>query len=390
MRSDAHMIGLAFLLGLSAAAAPATAQQWAVSAQAGRVRSALDPARAPSSIALGLRYDARDTGLRLSGGVPTESLDALWSSAGAWKRAAVRQRGFVAGIDLAGSGFITRDRRPDPPRQPPPLLPGLFPRPLEPVADRSGHALAGQVVPVVGYDGGRLQAHVRAGVSHYTAKFGDVELDRTVRLADAQLTVAPVPSVAVMPAVRRFWTTGEEAATYAGVSGAIAHRRGTVWASVGSWLHTDYVREPWAAGATLRLHRRVMIEAGARRDTFDPLHMQPEQTAWSMGLTVQVGGPSRPAAPVPAEYVGGRATIHLPVSESASRPSIAGDFNRWSPAPMQRTGDEWTYTVALEPGVYHYAFVDADGTWFVPESVPGRKDDGMGGHVAVLVVTPVK
>ncbi|HEY8485417.1 MAG TPA: hypothetical protein VIL13_12465 [Longimicrobiales bacterium] len=40
----------------------------------------------------------------------------------------------------------------------------------------------------------------------------------------------------------------------------------------------------------------------------------------------------------------------------------------------------------VAPGVYHYAFVTADGKWFVPESVPGRKDDGMGGHVAVLVV----
>jgi hypothetical protein len=39
------------------------------------------------------------------------------------------------------------------------------------------------------------------------------------------------------------------------------------------------------------------------------------------------------------------------------------------------------------PGVYHYAFVAEDGTWFVPESVPGRQDDGMGGHVAVLVVS---
>ena len=53
---------------------------------------------------------------------------------------------------------------------------------------------------------------------------------------------------------------------------------------------------------------------------------------------------------------------------------------------MERDGDQWTYTVALARGVYNYAFVGADGTWFVPESVAGRKDDGMGGHVAVLVV----
>jgi hypothetical protein len=53
---------------------------------------------------------------------------------------------------------------------------------------------------------------------------------------------------------------------------------------------------------------------------------------------------------------------------------------------MTNTAGSWTYTVAVAPGVYNYAFVNEDGEWFVPESVPGRKDDGMGGHVAVLVV----
>ena len=43
-------------------------------------------------------------------------------------------------------------------------------------------------------------------------------------------------------------------------------------------------------------------------------------------------------------------------------------------------------TVKLDPGVYNYAFVTPAGEWFVPESVAGRKSDGMGGHVAVLVV----
>jgi hypothetical protein len=67
---------------------------------------------------------------------------------------------------------------------------------------------------------------------------------------------------------------------------------------------------------------------------------------------------------------------------------IAGDFTNWQPQPMQQTGKAWTYTTQLAPGVYNYAFVDANGTWFVPEDHPGRKDDGMGGSVAVLVVRP--
>jgi 1,4-alpha-glucan branching enzyme len=76
----------------------------------------------------------------------------------------------------------------------------------------------------------------------------------------------------------------------------------------------------------------------------------------------------------------------LAVSSASSRPSIAGDFNEWKPAPMERDGDQWSYTVAVTRGVYNYAFVGADGSWFVPKDVPGRKDDGMGGYVAVLVV----
>ena len=74
------------------------------------------------------------------------------------------------------------------------------------------------------------------------------------------------------------------------------------------------------------------------------------------------------------------------ISATKTPPSIAGDFNAWKPAPMERDGDRWVYTVAVTPGVYNYAFVDADGTWFVPEGLPGRKSDGMGGFVAVVVV----
>ena len=53
---------------------------------------------------------------------------------------------------------------------------------------------------------------------------------------------------------------------------------------------------------------------------------------------------------------------------------------------MQRSGEHWTFTVALARGVYNYSFVNERGEWFVPVKYPGRKDDGMGGHVAVLVV----
>jgi hypothetical protein len=37
--------------------------------------------------------------------------------------------------------------------------------------------------------------------------------------------------------------------------------------------------------------------------------------------------------------------------------------------------------------VYQYAFRSTSGEWFVPASIAGRRDDGMGGHEAVLVVS---
>jgi len=68
-------------------------------------------------------------------------------------------------------------------------------------------------------------------------------------------------------------------------------------------------------------------------------------------------------------------------------PSIAGDFTNWAPVRMERHGQEWRFLAHLSPGVYRFAFRDADGKWFVPHNFPNRTDDGMGGWVAVLVVS---
>lgn len=366
-----------------------SAQDWHVSAQAGRIRSVLDPSAAMSeSFAVGLRFDDPDAGLRVSAGIPRTSSDALWSSMGGWKRFAPRFGGFRAGVDIAGNAFLTMDRSRSAVPLPGPLDPPGPPGTPEPtLADRAGHALAGQALPLVGYEGARWQVHGRAGLSRYAAEFGGQQLDRSVRLADLQLTLMPASSVALVPSVQRFRSGGEPTFTYAGVSAIVASGVGMAWGSIGQWSGDDDIGRPWSAGARLRLHSILSLEAGARHDAFDPLYLQPAQTSWSMGLSMRLGGRSRSVRPpVPAAYAGGRATIRLPVSASKTQPSIAGDFNAWKPAPMQRTGDHWSYVVAVAPGVYNYAFVTTAGEWFVPESVAGRKSDGMGGHVAVLVV----
>ena len=389
-----RVIGLAFGVMVTSAASSLPAQGWHLSAQAGRIRSVLDPsAVAAKSLALGLRYDDPNAGLRISAGLPSNSTEALWGNVGGWKRLAPRFGGFRAGIDVVGNAFLTMDRAnqsdlsaPGPLNPPgPPGVPGAPEPPLS--TDRTGHALAGQVLPVVGYESARWQVHARAGLSRYAAEFSGQRLDRSVRLADVQVTLMPATSVAFVPTVQQYRAEGERTFTYAGVSAIAASGLGMAWGSIGQWAGDDDIGVPWSAGGRLRLHPLIALEVGARHDAFDPLYLQPAQTSWSMGLSLQLGGRARSVRPpVPAAYVDGRATIRLPVSASKTQPSIAGDFTDWKPVPMQRNGDHWSYVVPLAPGVYNYAFVTAGGEWFVPESVAGRKSDGMGGYVAVLVV----
>lgn len=386
---QSYMIAFAIGVSITTAITPLPAQDWYVSAQAGRIRSVLDPSSAASeSFALGLRFDDPNAGLRVSAGVPRTSTEALWSSVGGWKRFAPRFGGFRAGIDVAGNAFLTMDRSPSDIPLPGPLdPPGRRGAPEPTVADRAGHALAGQALPLVGYESARVQVHARAGLSRYASEFGGQSFDRSVRLADLQVTLMPAGQVALVPTVQQFRSDGEPTFTYAGVSAIAAFAMGMAWGSIGQWSGDDGIGMPWTAGGRLRLHPVLALEVGARHDAFDPLYLQPAQTSWSMGLSLRLGGRARPVRPpVPAAYVDGRATIRLPVSASKTQPSIAGDFNQWKPVPMQRSGDHWTYVIAVAPGVYNYAFVTAGGEWFVPESVAGRKSDGMGGHVAVLVV----
>ena len=332
-------IGLA--IGLSVTTLPSSlpAQDWHLSAQAGRIRSVLDPASAPSeSFALGLRFDDPNAGLRVSAGIPGNSNEALWGSIGGWRRLAPRFGSFRAGIDVAGNAFLTMDRAksniPMPGPLDPPGAPGA------PIADRSGHALAGQALPVVGYESARWQLHARAGLSRYAAEFGAQQRDRSVRLADLQVTLLPANSIALVPVVQRYEADGEETSTYAGVSAIAASSMGMAWGSIGQWSGDDAIGTPWSAGGRLRLHALISLEVGARHDAFDPLYLQPAQTSWSMGLSLKLGGRSHSVRPpVPAAYINGRATIKLPVSASKQQPSIAGDFNDWKPAPMQRSGD---------------------------------------------------
>jgi hypothetical protein len=356
-----------------------SAQQWSAEVQTGRIRSSLDPAAdAAHSIAAGLRFEDANTQLRVMGGVPTSSEQPYWGALSGARRLALRSGILVAGVDIGAHGFLAHDRN----RQH--ELPGLLGS-SERAPDLSGHAYAAHAMPLVLLELEHLQLQVRAGLARYESEFGQQQWSRSARVADLQATITPAPGFALAPLVKHA-RIGDSAYTYTGVTAMSGGGRAAVWGSVGRWLDADDDAMSWAGGATLRLNARFELNASVRRDVLDPLYLTQPQTGWNIGMLFHVSRVRTPSAPVPARYANGRATIRLAASNAKAAPRIAGDFTNWQPQPMTRTTGAWTFDVALKPGVYNFAFVDAEGEWFVPENYPGRKDDGMGGHVAVLVV----
>jgi hypothetical protein len=364
----------------------ANAQQWKLGLEGGRIRSALDPsAQRTRNLGLGLSYEDLSSLFRISTGIPTEPDAVYWGAISGWKRLAVSKNGLVGGIEVAGNAFAYRGHS---------VTTTTGGGLLDPVVTSrhraSGTALAAQALPVVGFNAGPIQLQARAGVSSFLLSSNGQDRRRTVPMGDVQLAFQPDPTFVLTPVVRRYQPHDETASTFAGASAALVQGRVGLWASAGEWISgVDTIsggKEAWTVGAAIGITDRSSITAGARHDSYDPLYLNPPQTSWSVGVSVLLGKSFRKAAPVPAKYENGVATIRLAVTKASTAPRIAGDFNEWKPAPMERDGDSWTFSVKLAPGVYNYSFIAADGTWYVPEGTPGRKDDGMGGHVAVLVV----
>lgn len=367
---------------------PLAAQQWTLDAHSGRIRSSLDPsANASETVVAGLGFRDPASAFHVSAGFPTAADASTWGAVGVYKRLAEHSRGFTSGLDLTGDGFLFRQRTTT-------TLGGGFLNPVrQTTTATTGNAVSASALPVVGFERGPVQLEARAGIAYYAAGVEAQRVSRTLELGEMQVTLQPNPSLAIAPVLRRFQGGGESASTFAGASGVAAQGATSVWASVGRWMQSvdtaSAARIAWGVGAAVKAGARATFDASVRHDAFDPISLAPSQTSWSVGLSIAIGGVRRsPAAPVPAAYHGGNATIELPVAAVAAgdTPSIAGDFNHWIPAPMQRQGAFWKLTLPVAPGVYNYSFVSARGDWFVPAGVPGRKDDGMGGQVAVLVV----
>lgn len=83
----------------------------------------------------------------------------------------------------------------------------------------------------------------------------------------------------------------------------------------------------------------------------------------------------------------GEALVRIRVRVAkASRVAIAGEWNDWTPAPMQRDADgRWSVTLALGPGVYRCALLVDGARWVAPPGSP-RADDEFGGQAGLLIL----
>jgi hypothetical protein len=373
------------ILAILAAPSAAWAQEWRASARVGRVtyEGAPTGASGGSSAVLGLGRTGPRDWFGASAAIPLGD-DPFWAVLGGWKRLDTRGTAGLL-LDLTGHGFIQRESAtaagtpaPGPlpfPSQPPTLL----------KSDPSGQGVGAEVMAGGFAGSAALRLESRAGVAAQRSRLGDLLQERTLPTGDARLSLLLAPLT--LQAESRAWF--DDSTTHAYLGGTLQYTRGPLqlWGSLGRWVAGGLDRTAWSAGAGAAVGPGVELQLGGRGNAFDPLYLSATETSYWAGLSLHVGGGRGLAAPVPARARDGRAVVALPARAAKGWPSIAGDFTGWKPVPMQRDGSRWTYTVKLDPGTYHYAFVAEDGTWFVPESVPGRQDDGMGGQVAVLVVS---
>jgi hypothetical protein len=357
------------------------AQAWTADLHAGRSSFGAPPLGAGSTNAtMGVRFADGHRLFHASLAAPLAAEDLFWGVLGAGDRLAVRRGRFEGGVDVSGLGHLQRD----------------------PVTDRGGSGVRGEVMPFVSASVGTLVVEVRSGASLYRGRIGGESWARNLHVSDLSLSLPlplPLPSggrehlhpVRLGGELRHLQPRGDEGAyTWAGGSVSGGTGRAGMWLSLGRWVQgiaSEDSSTGFGGGASFALSPRTVLWAQGRREPFDPFFLGSDRTSWGLGASYRMGAPVPPPPLRGAEIrERGKVTIRLPLSEAGSPPAVAGDFSGWDPVPMHRRGSNWEVTLQLPPGAYRYAFHSGTGEWFVPVGVPGRRDDGMGGWVATLIV----
>ncbi len=367
-----RLVSLACIMAI---ALPRTiaAQEWRATAQVGRVDYGSTPAGAAgnnASMVVGLSHAAPSDWIGLSAALPLGT-DPFWAVLAGWKRVATPGTAGVL-LDLTGHGFLQRQHV-------------AGPLPTSGLTPVNGEGAGADVRAGLFAHTGTMAFEIRGGAAAQRSDQHGVVQSRVLPAADTRVSILRLP-VTVSGEARGWWT-GTERHLWTGGTLQLAEGPFVVAGGVGEWVTGGVNGVTWTAAARAGAGHPLELQLAARGNSFDPLYLSATGTTFSLGLSVRIGrAPMAGVAPVAPRGRDGRSVIRIATRDADGAPSIAGDFTNWKPVPMQRDGGHWTWAAHLEPGVYHYAFVVGDGHWFVPKSVPGRQDDGMGGQTAVLVV----
>lgn len=344
----------------------AGAQAWSVDLSMGQTFYDSIPAEPAANNLVGsFRYDARrGAWVYTALSAPLRDQDQFWGAFGTGGRftLAGSETGRVAaGLELGGYGFLFRD----------------------PVTAHSGTGGTVDAIPFVGLSAGAARVELRGGWRGHALTFAGATQNRGVFETGARLTHGgPLQVQAEMR-----WVRASEG-DYPFLGGSLVYGGSPLqaWVQAGKWLSDELAEVGWNAGLGYALSSRVSVWASVQQEPPDPLYWNISRRTWSVGLSSRLGRIAAPVLPA-ARIAAGQVVIRVPLAEAPTPQLwIAGSFNNWQPQPMQREGEEWLIRLPLASGVYDYAFRSADGEWFVPASIAGRRDDGMGGQVAMLVV----
>lgn len=300
-----------------------------------------------------------------TGALPFNSNDQRWGAIGGggrFVRSVSSAHRVNIGADLLTSGFLFGD----------------------PILGQSGNGGALEAIPFVQVAAGAATVEVRGGWRGHVLSYAD-HVDRH-HVVETGVRAIYGGLTQVQADAR--WVRSD-GGLYPFYGGRLVYNGAPlqVWLGAGKWFGAELDDVSWGGGAGMRVANRLTLWANVQQDVPDPLYWNLARRSWSIGVTRTFGG-SRglvPLASTSDDPSGVLIRLNAADVDGASV-SVAGDFNNWQPAPMVLDGREWQIRVPLAPGVYHYAFRSERGQWFVPDSVPGRRDDGMGGYVAVLVV----
>jgi hypothetical protein len=347
---------------------PIAAQDLALDVSAGQiVYEPLSADVATNNAAATLRYDSPQ-GVWLYGtaAMPFGASDSRWGGFGVGDRLLQppsSSRRVNIGADVDAHGFVFRDA----------------------VVDQAGKGGFMEAMPFIQVPAGGATFEVRGGWRGETLSYRGAVDTRHVFETGAHATYG---SVVVVEGDAR-WVRASEG-VYPFVGGTFRYDRVPVqaWLQAGRWFSDSLNDVAWGGGVDVALTNRFTLWTSVRQDAPDPLYWNVPRRNWSVGITRRFNSKAGARQLASPRIDSDGVVIQLDAADvNGTSVSIAGDFNGWRPEPMQREGREWQIHLRLAPGVYHYTFRSERGEWFVPASVPTRRDDGMGGHVAVLVVS---